>query len=162
GDIMEGVQSEAASIAGHLGLGNLAVVYDDNRITIEGETRLAFSEDVGRRFEAYGWSVLRIDGHDHAQIRDPLHKAARETEPPLRIGARTHIAQGSPHKHDSAKAHGEPLGPEETAATKRAIGWPLEPAFLVPEEARAPYRARAEAGRRSREDWERRLAAWSR
>ncbi|HKB07389.1 MAG TPA: transketolase [Candidatus Polarisedimenticolia bacterium] len=162
GDIMEGVQSEAASIAGHLGLGNLTVIYDDNHITIEGETRLAFSEDVGRRFEGYGWSTQRIDGHDHAQIQKALQEAAAENVRPGLIIARTHIAQGSPNKHDSPKAHGEPLGPEEAAATKKAMGWPLEPPFLVPEETRALFAARAEEGRRAREDWRRRFDAWSR
>jgi transketolase len=162
GDIMEGVQSEAASIAGHLGLSNLTVIYDDNHITIEGETRLAFSEEVGRRFEGYGWSTQRIDGHDHAQIQKALQEAAAESARPGLIIARTHIAQGSPNKHDSAKAHGEPLGPEEVAATKKAMGWPLEPTFLIPDEARAPFAARAEEGRRAREDWRRRFDAWSR
>ncbi len=161
GDVMEGVQSEAASIAGHLALGNLTVLYDDNHITIEGDTKLAFSEDVGRRFEAYGWSVQRIDGHDHAQIQLALDVAAAETSRPGLIVARTHIAHGSPGKHDSAKAHGEPLGPEEAAATKKAFGWPLEPPFLVPDEARAPFAARAEAGHRAREDWRRRFDSWS-
>jgi transketolase len=161
GDMMEGVQSEAASIAGHLALGNLTVLYDDNHITIEGDTKLAFSEDVGRRFESYGWSVQRIDGHDHAQIRRALDVGAAETSRPGLIVARTHIAHGSPGKHDSAKAHGEPLGPEEAAATKKALGWPLEPPFLVPHEARVPFAARALEGRQAREDWRRRFDSWS-
>ena len=162
GDMMEGVQSEAASIAGHLALGNLTVIYDDNHITIEGDTKLAFSENVGRRFEAYGWTTQSIDGHDHAQIRKALDAAAAETSRPGLIIARTHIAQGSPGKHDSAKAHGEPLGPEEVVATKKALGWPLEPPFLVPDEARAPFVARAEEGRRAREEWRKRFESWSR
>jgi transketolase len=161
GDMMEGVASEAASIAGHLGLGNLTILYDDNRITIEGSTALAFSEDVGRRYEAYGFRVWRIDGHDHAQIAKALDEAEAETARPGFIVARTHIANGAPNKHDSADAHGSPLGPEETRATKTALGWPLEPTFLVPEEARAPFRARAAKGKAAREDWERRFAAWS-
>jgi transketolase len=161
GDMMEGVASEAASIAGHLGLGNLTVIYDDNRITIEGSTGLAFSEDVGRRYEAYGWRVWRIDGHDHAQIARALDEAQAETARPGFIVARTHIANGAPTKHDSADAHGSPLGPEETRATKTALGWPLEPTFLVPEEARGPFRARAAQGKTAREDWDRRFAAWS-
>ena len=161
GDMMEGVGSEAASIAGHLGLSNLTLIYDDNHITIEGDTALAFSEDVGRRFEAYGFRVQRVDGHDHEQIRSALEAAAREAEKPGLIVARTHIAHGSPGKHDSAKAHGEPLGADETRATKQAMGWPLEPAFLVPEEARRPFRDRAEAGGAARQDWESRFAAWS-
>jgi transketolase len=159
GDLMEGVASEAASIAGHLGLGNLAVIYDDNRITIEGETRLAFSEDAGRRFEAYGWGVQRIDGHDHGQIVRALDTAARETARPSLIAARTHIAHGSPGKQDTAESHGAPLGPEEAAATRKALGWPEGP-FSVPEEARVPFLERAAAGRREREEWERRFAAW--
>src|SRR2546427_1688599 len=162
GDMMEGVQSEAASIASHLALGNLAVLYDDNHITIEGETSLAFSEDVGRRFEAYGWSVQRIDGHDHAQIQKALDAAAAETTRPGLIVARTHIANGSPGKHDSAKAHGEPLGPEEAAATKKAIGWPPEPPFLVPDEVRRLFAEPAEGGQRAREEWQRRFETWSR
>jgi transketolase len=162
GDLMEGVASEAASIAGHLALGNLTVLYDDNRITIEGETALTFSEDVGRRFEAYGWSVQRIDGHDHAAITVALAKAAGETSKPGLIVARTHIAHGSPGKHDSADSHGSPLGPEETAATKKALGWPAAPPFLVPDEVRALFEARAEEGGRARQEWQKRFEAWSR
>jgi transketolase len=161
GDMMEGVGSESASIAGHLALGNLTLIYDDNHITIEGDTRLAFSEDVGRRFEGYGWRVWRIDGHDHAQILSALDAAARETARPGLVIARTHIAHGSPGKHDTAEAHGAPLGPEEARATKENLGWPQEPLFHVPEEVRRLFAARAAEGRRAREDWERRFAAWS-
>jgi transketolase len=161
GDMMEGVASEAASVAGHLGLSNLTLIYDDNHISIEGDTALAFSEEVGRRFEAYGFAVQRIDGHDHAQILAALEAASRETAKPGLIVARTHIANGSPGKHDSAKAHGEPLGADEARATKQAIGWPLEPAFLVPDEARKPFLERAEAGGAARRDWEKQFAAWS-
>jgi transketolase len=162
GDMMEGVGSEVASLAGHLGLGNLSVIYDDNQITIEGDTRLAFSEDVGKRFESYGWAVQRIDGHDHAQIVPALEAAARETSRPGLIVARTHIAHGSPGKQDTAEAHGAPLGPEEAVATKRAMGWPLEPAFIVPEEARALFAARSEEGRGAHVRWQRTFEAWSR
>jgi transketolase len=161
GDMMEGIGSEAASIAGHLGLGNLTLIYDDNHITIEGRTDLAFSEDVGRRFEAYGFRVWRIDGHDMQAIGTALGEAAAERARPGLIVARTHIANGSPGKHDTAEAHGAPLGPEETAATKKALGWPVEPAFLVPDEARGPFRDRAAAGRSAREAWERLFGAWS-
>ena len=161
GDMMEGVASEAASIAGHLQLGNLTFLYDDNRITIEGSTALAFSEDVGARFAAYGFRVWRIDGHDHAQIQAALDEAAAETARPGFIVARTHIAQGSPGKHDSAEAHGSPLGPEETRATKTNLGWPLEPTFLVPDEARRPFQDRARAGHAAREEWDRLFARWS-
>jgi transketolase len=162
GDLMEGVAGEAASIAGHLALGNLTILYDDNHITIEGDTDLAFSEDVGRRFEGYGWSVERIDGHDHGAIRKALDQAARETSRPGLIIARTHIAHGSPGKHDTAEAHGSPLGPGEAAATKKALGWPAAPPFLVPDEVRALFAARAGEGRRAREEWQRRFEAWSR
>jgi transketolase len=160
GDLMEGVASEACSIAGHLRLGNLTLIYDDNRITIEGETRLAFSEDVGRRFEAYGFHVQRIDGHDHAGILQALDVAARETGRPGLIVARTHIAHGSPGKHDTADAHGSPLGPEEAAATKANLGWPAEPPFHVPEEARLPFQERAAEGRKLHREWGRMFEAW--
>ncbi len=161
GDLMEGVASEAASLAGHLRLGNLTLIYDDNRITIEGETRIAFSEDVGRRFEAYGFHVQRIDGHDHVEILQALEVASRETGRPGLIIARTHIAHGSPGKHDTAGAHGSPLGPEEVAATKKNLGWPAGPAFHVPEEARAPFRDQAEAGKTLHGEWTRVFEAWS-
>jgi transketolase len=160
GDIMEGVQAEAASIAGHLGLGNLTVIYDDNHISIEGDTALAFSEDVTQRFGSYGWTVRAIDGHDHAQIAAALEAAARETVRPMLIRARTHIGHGSPGRHDSAEAHGAPLGPEETAATRKAIGWPAEP-FHVPAEVRALFAERAAAGARARQEWRTRFETWS-
>jgi transketolase len=141
GDLMEGISSEAAALAGHLGLGNLVLVYDDNRITIEGATSLAWSENVAARFEAAGWHVQAIDGHDVPAIDAALTTATAETARPSLIVARTHIAYGSPHAQDTAEAHGAPLGPEEVAATKQALGWPLEPTFHVPDEARATWRA---------------------
>lgn len=154
GDLMEGVASEAASLAGHLGLDNLVYVYDDNKISIAGPTDLAFSEDVGRRFEAYGWFVQRIDGHNHAQIVDALDKAVREPERPSLIVARTHIAHGSPHKHDTAEAHGAPLGEEEVIATKKHLGWPLEPPFYIPDEVKSLWADRvAELRRTAYEPW---------
>src|SRR5262249_34492895 len=109
GDVMEGVSGEAGSLVGHLGLNNLIFFYDDNHITIDGKTDLAFSEDVGKRYEASGWYVQHIDGHDHPQIRASLDKAVAETSRLSLIVARTHIGIGSP-KQDSNKAHGEPLG----------------------------------------------------
>ena len=161
GDMMEGVASEAASSAGHLGLGNLTLIYDDNRITIEGETGLAFTEDVGRRFESYGFRVWRIDGHDHAQILAAFDEASEETERPGFIVARTHIGHGSPGKHDSADAHGSPLGPEETRATKKNIGWPLEPTFYIPPEVKDHFARQVARGRQAREAWQKRFDAWS-
>jgi transketolase len=153
GDLMEGVSAEAGSLAGHLGLDNLIFFYDDNKITIDGKTDLAFSEDVGRRYEAYGWFVQHIDGHDHDQIRSALDKAVAEAARPSLIVARTHIGIGSPNKQDSHKAHGEPLGTDEVKLTKLAIGWPLEPTFCVPDEVRALFSARAEEGQREHAAW---------
>ena len=151
GDLMEGVSAEASSLAGHLGLDNLIFVYDDNKITIDGDTSLAFSEDVGKRYEAYGWFVQHIDGHDHPQIQAALDAAVAQHEKPSLIVARTHIGIGSP-KQDSEKAHGEPLGEKAIAATRAAIGWP-EQAFFVPEEVRTLFAERAEEGRREHAAW---------
>jgi transketolase len=160
GDLMEGVASEAASIAGHFGLGNLTLIYDDNHITIEGDTALAFTEDVAARFAAYDWHVQRIDGHDHAAISAALEAAVAETSRPSLILARTHIANGAPHAHDTAEAHGAPLGAAEVKATKEAIGWPLTPTFFVPEEARAHWLASAERNRAAYEHWQATFHAW--
>jgi transketolase len=153
GDMMEGVASEASSLAGHLGLDNLVFFYDDNQVTIDGPTELAFSEDVGKRYEAYGWYVQRIDGHDHGAIGHALEAALAERGRPSLIVARTHIGKGAPTKQDSASAHGEPLGSEEAKGTKLAAGWPVEPTFLVPEEVRALFEARARAGAEMRRAW---------
>jgi transketolase len=153
GDLMEGVSAEACSLAGTLGLDNLIFFYDDNKITIDGSTSLAFTEDVGVRFEAYGWYVQRIDGHDHEQIRDALDAAVEQRGKPSLIVARTHIGKGSPKKQDTSKAHGEPLGPAEVIATKNAIGWPTEPTFLVPDDVRAVFAAAAEAGKKAHAEW---------
>lgn len=153
GDMMEGISGEAGSLAAHLGLDNLVFFYDDNNITIDGNTSLAFSEDVGRRYEAYGWFVQHIDGHDHEQIRDALDKAVAEPARPSLIVARTKIGIGSPNKQGSHKAHGEPLGGDEVKLTKQAIGWPLEPTFFVPDEVRAVFSARAEEGKREHAAW---------
>ncbi|MBI4702483.1 MAG: transketolase [Deltaproteobacteria bacterium] len=153
GDMMEGLSGEASSLAGHLGLGNLVVFYDDNRVSIDGPTSLSFSEDVGRRFEAYGWHVQHVDGHDHAAIGLALERAVAEEGRPSLVVARTHIAMGAPRLQDSSEAHGAPLGPEETAATKRSIGWPQEPTFLVPEPVRAHFTQRAAEGAAARAAW---------
>jgi transketolase len=160
GDLMEGVASEAASLAGHLNLGNIVFIYDDNRITIEGKTELTLSEDVGRRFDSYGWHVQSIDGHDRAEAQRAIAMAVDETTRPSLIIARTHIAQGSPNKQDSHEAHGAPLGAEEAAATKTALGWPAEPAFHVPEEVRELFASRTEENRRAAEAWRKDLSAW--
>jgi transketolase len=159
GDIMEGVASEASSIAGHLGLDNLTVVYDDNHITIDGNTELAFSEDVAKRYEAYGWFSQRVDGHNPDQVRVALERAVAETNRPSMIVARTHIAIGAPTKQDTAEAHGKPLGKKEVEATKIAAGWPVEPTFLIPDESRALFRPRAEENRPGYEKWQRTVSS---
>ncbi len=154
GDLMEGVASEASSLAGHLGLGRLNVFYDDNRISIDGPTSLAFSEDVAKRYEAYGWHVQRVeDGNDVEALDAAAAAAAAETARPSLVVVRTHIGYGSPGKQDSAEAHGAPLGPDEALATRRALGWPLEPTFHVPEEAREPFAEAAARGAAERRDW---------
>jgi transketolase len=160
GDMMEGVSAEASSLAGHLKLGNLVVLYDDNRITIEGQTALAFSEDVGARYEAYGWHVQRVNGHDHEAIALALDTALAEEDRPSLIVCRTHIANGAPTKHDSASSHGSPLGAAETAAAKEAARWPVSPPFLVPEAVRSFWKARAAEGAALRTAWEARFAEW--
>jgi len=134
GCLMEGIGSEAASIAGHLGLDNLCWVYDNNRITIEGHTNITFSEDVAMRFLAYGWHVLRVsDANDTERIEHALNRAHSNTGSPTLIVLDSHIGYGSPHKHDTPEAHGEPLGEEEVRLTKRAYGWPEDAKFLVPD-----------------------------
>jgi len=160
GDLMEGVASEAASLAGHLRLGKLIYLYDDNKITIEGSTDLAFSEDVGRRFEAYGWYVQRVDGNDIQALEAALKAAHAETERPSLIMARTHLAYGSPNKQDSSSAHGAALGEEEVKLTKEALGWPPDATFYVPEEALAYFRRALDKGRSEQAAWQDRFAAY--
>jgi len=160
GDMMEGVSSESASIAGHLGLGRLIYVYLDNRITIEGSTELAFTEDVAKRFDAYGWHVQKIDGYDHAQILSALSAAQEEVNKPSLIIARTHIGYGSPNKQDSASAHGEPLGSEEALLVRERFNWP-EALFHVPEEALAHFRTCLDRGRALEEEWIRLFDAYA-
>ncbi|HEX5042186.1 MAG TPA: transketolase [Candidatus Polarisedimenticolaceae bacterium] len=159
GDLMEGVSSEASSLAGHLRLGNLLVYYDDNRITIDGSTSITFDEDVGARYVAYGWHVQHIDGHDHEAIARATEAALAETARPSLVICRTHIAHGAPTKQDTAESHGAPLGAEEVAAAKRAAGWDPAAAFVVPEEVRAFFRERAGEGAAARRRWEERLQA---
>lgn len=161
GDMMEGVASEAGSFAGHLGLDNLILIYDDNRITIDGGTELSFSEDVGKRFEAYGWSVQRIDGHNSEQIRAALDRATTHRGAPSLIVARTIIGIGAPTKANSSKAHGAPLGKEEIEGAKRQASWPVEPLFYVPPEAYEPFRARVVQNRQAYERWQQGLVRLS-
>src|SRR5260221_8410179 len=153
GDLQEGISAEAASLAGHLGLGNLIFFYDDNHISIEGETRLSFSEDVRKRFDSYGWHTLYIDGHDRDAIRKAIRKAQKVTDRPTMICARTVIGFGSPKYHGTARAHGEALGGDEVKATKEAVGWPQEPTFLVPDEVRAGIARKTHKLSRRRHGW---------
>lgn len=161
GDLMEGVASEAASLAGHLRLGKLIYLYDDNHITIEGSTDLTFTEDVERRFQAYGWHVQRIDGYDLEAISAAIEAAQAETERPSLIIARTNIGYGSPNKQDTAGVHGAPLGEEEVQLTKENLGWPLEPTFYIPDEALVHFREAVRRGRDQEEEWLARFEAYA-
>jgi len=159
GDMMEGVAAEAASLAGTLRLGRLIVLYDANLITLSATTDLTFSEDVGRRFEAYGWHVQRIYGQDPAAVDMALTTARNTEDRPSLIVARTHIGYGSPHKQDTWHAHGEPLGIEEVRLTKRALGWPDDRDFYVPEDARRRFRASVKRGGDLEAAWQQRMEA---
>jgi transketolase len=161
GDLMEGVSSEAASIAGHLRLGRLTVVYDDNHVTIDGDTALTFSEDVPRRFEAYGWRVLKVgDGNDLSAISDAFETARSETARPTLIVLRTAIADPAPTKRNTAEAHGAPLGADEVRRTKEIMGWPTEPAFQVPDDALTHWRRAIARGSELEGAWQKRYHAY--
>ena len=161
GDLMEGISHEACSLAGHLKLGKLIGFYDDNHITIDGSTDLAFSDDTAKRFEAYGWHVQRIaDGNDLNAIDSAITHAKRVTDRPSLIIVRTHIGWGSPHKQDTAEAHGAPLGADEVKATKQNLGWPsLEP-FYVPDDALEQWRSAKARGAQLEADWKRKWDAY--
>lgn len=155
GDLMEGVASEAASLAGHLQLGKLIYLYDDNRISIDGSTDLAFTEDRARRFEAYGWHVIRnVDGLSIREVESAIRKARRDPRPSL-IMCRTHIGYGLPNRQDTAKAHGEPPGEEELRGAKQKLGWPLEPDFYIPEDVLQFFRSALKSGQRAERKWQR-------
>ncbi|HJU48331.1 MAG TPA: transketolase [Gaiellaceae bacterium] len=163
GDLMEGVSQEAASIAGHLGLGSLVYVYDDNHITIDGTTALTYTtEDKGRRFEAYGWHVQHVDdSEDLDAIGAALRAAEADVERPSLIVLRSHIAYPAPHAQDTAKAHGSPLGEDEVRATKEVLGWDPDAHFHVPDEVRRHMAPVVERGAEEERAWEERFAAWS-
>ncbi len=162
GDLMEGVASEAASLAGHLRLGKLIYLYDNNAITLAGEAKLTFTEDVGKRFEAYGWHVQRVDdGNDVEAISKAIAAAQNEMVRPSLISIRTHIGYGSPRKQDTFEAHGSPLGPDEVVATKKNLGWPVEPTFYVPEEALAHFRSATPKGAQLEEIWKAGLESYA-
>jgi transketolase len=155
GDMMEGVSNEAASFAGHQMLGNLCWIYDNNNITIEGQTDLAFSDDVAARFRAYGWNVQHVgDANDTAKLAQALEQFRQADEAPMLIIVDSHIGYGAPHKHDTAAAHGEPLGEEEVRLAKRFYGWPEDAKFLVPDGVREHFHAGlGRRGKRHRDDW---------
>ena len=155
GDLMEGISHEAASLAGHLKLGKLIYLYDDNRISIEGSTDIAFSEDRMARFKAYGWHVLNVeDGNDLAAIEKAIVAAQAENHSPSIISVRTHIGYGSPNKQDTAGAHGEPLGSEEIILSKQNLKWPVDPPFLIPDEALNYFRKAPDKGKVLESDWQ--------
>jgi transketolase len=161
GDMMEGISHEAASLAGHLRLGKLIGIYDDNHISIDGPTTLAFSEDVGARFAAYGWHVVRVDdGNDLAALDAALAAARKEEDRPSLVVVRTHIGFGSPNKQDTAEAHGAPLGAEEVLLAKAQLGWPAEGAFQIPEEALDEWRKARERGEAMQLVWQQRSDAY--
>ena len=154
GDLMEGISSESASLAGHLRLGKLIYLYDNNRITIDGGTNLAFTEDVCKRFESYGWQVIEVgDGNDLKKIETAIARARAEKKRPSLISVRTHIGFGSP-RQDTAKVHGEPLGEDDYLATKKYFGWPLEKEFYIPKDASLEFDRAISAARAGKEKWE--------
>jgi transketolase len=162
GDLMEGVASEAASLAGHLRLGKLTCLYDDNYVTLAAGTEITFSEDRARRFEAYGWHTVSVpDGNDLAGIDAALRAARADTLRPSLILVRSHIGYGSPNKHDSFEAHGSPLGVEEVRLTKQNLGWPVEPPFLIPDAALSHFRDAVARGARDEAASSERLSAYS-
>ena len=153
GDLMEGVSSEAASLAGHLKLGKLIYLYDDNRISIDGSTEIAFTEDRGARFEAYGWQVLHIDdGNDVPAVNKAIQEAKIDPRPSLII-CRTHIGFGMPNKQDTASAHGSPPGDDELDAAKENLNWPVDPRFYIPEDVKEHFRSAISAGEEAEENW---------
>jgi len=163
GDLMEGVSQEAASLAGHLGLSNLLWVYDNNRITIEGNTSLAFSDDVAERFLSYHWEVQRVgDANDLEALDDAICNALEERSRPSLIIVDSHIAWGAPNKQDTSAAHGEPLGNEEIRLTKARYGWPTDAHFLVPESVRHHMQMAVERGVEAESEWNKRFAAFER
>jgi transketolase len=153
GDLMEGVSHEAASLAGHLGLGKLIYFYDDNDISIEGSTDITFTEDVPVRFRAYDWYVQEVDAYDLDSVEAAIRAAQAETERPSLIVCHAHIGYGSPNKQDSADAHGAPLGEEEVRLTKETLGWPADAHFVVPDEALAAFRRAVEQSRQAEAEW---------
>jgi transketolase len=162
GDMMEGVTAEAASLAGHLRLGKLIYLYDDNRISLAGSTNLIFDEDRAKRFEAYGWHTIQVkDGNDLESIDRAIQAAKEEKDRPSLILVRTQIGFGSPHKQGSFESHGSPLGVEEVKATKQNLGWPLDPPFYVPDEALNHFREAVDVGKKEELEWTAQFALYA-
>src|SRR5664280_2333034 len=162
GDLMEGVASEAASLAGHLRLGKLICLYDDNHITLSASTQITFTENRAMRFEAYGWHTQTVEhGNDLEAIDRALRAAQAECERPSLILVRTHIGYGSPNKQDTFEAHGSPLGDKEVKLTKEALGWPLNPPFYIPDQALAHFRLALQNGRQAEAEWNVRFSEYS-
>lgn len=160
GDLMEGVASEAASLAGHLKLGKLIYLYDDNEVTLSASTQVTFTENRAQRFESYGWQTIKVeDGNDLKAIEDAILAAQKDTERPSLIIVRTHIGYGSP-KQDSFEAHGSPLGKEDTKLTKEKLGWPLEPTFYIPEKAQEHFHQASKKGEQAEQEWKKRWEAY--
>jgi transketolase len=162
GDLMEGVSSEAASLAGHLSLGRLIYLYDDNHISIDGSTDLAFTEDRAVRFRSYGWQVLRVDDGNDVEAMDKMIQEAKTDPRPTLIMCRTTIGFGAPNRQGTSKAHGEPLGDEELNAAKDNLGWQKEPRFFIPDDVLEFYRKAVERGREIEYDWRMRFDAYKR
>ncbi len=161
GDLMEGISQEAASLAGHLRLGKLIFLYDHNHISLAGATSLCFTEDVGKRFDAYGWHTRHIhEGNDTEEIAKAIEEAQAETSRPSLILVRTHIGYGSPKKQDSFEAHGNPLGEEELQASKKALGWPTMDKFYLPEDAVAYFRKSVDKGASAQSEWQKKFDAY--
>ena len=161
GDLMEGLSQEAASLAGHLQLGKLIYLYDQNHISLAGATGLDFTEDVAKRFEAYGWHTRTVlDGNDTADIASAIQEAQAESERPSLILVHTHIGYGSPHKQDNFSAHGNPLGEDELIATKKALGWPTTDKFYLPPEAVEYFRRAVPAGAAAEQGWQAKIDAY--
>jgi transketolase len=162
GDLMEGVASEAASLAGHLKLGKLICLYDDNHITLSASTHITFTEDVAARFEAYGWHIQIVeDGNDLETVDRALRAAQAVKDRPSLILVRTHLGYGSPHKQDTFEAHGSPLGLKEVKFTKEAMGWPLDPLFIIPAKVLAHFRLALRKGKKAEADWNSRFLKYS-
>ncbi|HYK88940.1 MAG TPA: transketolase [Acidobacteriota bacterium] len=163
GDLMEGVASEAGSLAGHLRLGKLIYLYDDNLVSLSATTNLTFTEDRARHFEAFGWHTRRVeDGNDLTAIDHAIREAKAQTDRPSLILIRTHLGYGSPHKQDTFEAHGSPLGTEEAKLTKQNLGWPVDRPFYIPEEALNHFRQAVERGKKAEAEWDARFAEYAR